>query len=361
MKIFKKISIVALFLFSTATNAQVILTHLGHHPFFQPQLTSISDLRNMIEVNKDDIKAGLNLAGLSEIYEPFMEQLPNTEIEKVYYKDGTKFDWMFHRKKGKGQVLIAKDVTWINKKSIEAYQFHIDTGEKRYTFAVPLICSNLSLRGVTKAPIAIIPPVLEIKEEAAAIEQEMIEAEEVSTSEPTATPIPIFAEPKIEIEKSQSNLAVRTTPASTESRLNFLADIGYLHQFDPAYHLLARIGAEIPLNDNLSLLGLIGAAPLIKESEGKDAYIMDFLIEYKFAEAFFDLGIGGWKTDGDENKESENSQLDIILALGTKIFGETDGFNVSLFVEARNGINEIDSYSTMSSFGRWGGGLRFKF
>ncbi len=361
MKIFKKISIVAIFLFSTATNAQVILTQLGHHPFSQPQLTSISDLRNMIEANKNDIKEGLVLAGLPEIYEPLMEQLPIAEIKKVYYEDGTEFDWMFHRKKGMGQVLIAKDVTWINKESIEAYQFYIDAGEKRYTFAVPLICSNLSLRGVTKAPIAIIPPVSEIKKEIVAVEQEMIEVEEVVVPEPATQPIPVFAEPEMKIETQQINPALAATKATTESKLKLLADLGYLHQFDPAYHLLARIGAEIPLNDKFSLLGLIGAAPLIKESEGKDAYVMDFLVEYKFAETFFDVGVGGWKTDGDENKKSENSQLDIILVLGTKIFGETDGFNVSLFVEARNGIDEIDSYSTMSSFGRWGGGLRFRF
>ena len=43
------------------------------------------------------------------------------------------------------------------------------------------------------------------------------------------------------------------------------------------------------------------------------------------------------------------------------IFGEKDEFNISLFIEARNGIEEIDSISTMSSFGRWGGGLRFRF
>ena len=73
------------------------------------------------------------------------------------------------------------------------------------------------------------------------------------------------------------------------------------------------------------------------------------------------MGIGGWITDGNKNNETENSQIDIITALETMIFGEKDKFNVSLFIEVRQGINELNDMHTVKSFGRYGGGLRSRF
>ena len=83
------------------------------------------------------------------------------KFKRLTLQDGTKFEWMFHRKKGMGPVLIAKDLTWINETPIIAFKFFIDSNNKRYNFVVPLICSNISLRGVTGVPIVIEKPVME--------------------------------------------------------------------------------------------------------------------------------------------------------------------------------------------------------
>lgn len=155
VKIFKNLSIfvVAIILFSQAANAQIIITKLGTHPFYRPSLASKSDLFSMIGYNVDDIEKGFELAGMSSVFDDFIDQVFDTKITKVNLGDGTKLEWMFHRKYGKGPVLLAQDITWINKEAIEAYQFNIDSGDKRYTFSVPFICNNISLRGVTGIPI----------------------------------------------------------------------------------------------------------------------------------------------------------------------------------------------------------------
>jgi len=360
MKILSKLStvVVLIFLFSTTSNAQVIITKLGIHPFHQPSLTSISDLLNMVEVNKNDIKEGLALAGFPDISDELLEQLHKTEIINISYGDGTKFDWMFYRKNGNGQVKILEDVTWVNKEPMEAFQFKIDANSKRYTFAVPLICSNLSLRGVTKAPVAIIPPPLIVAEVTEDVEVP-IEVEETAEAKPVVAPVPVVAKP--DVKKPKINPAIAAVPAAADLGLKLLGDLGYLHQFDPAHHLLARIGLEKALSDKFSILGLVGIAPHVSGDDGVTAYVADLMGEFDISRMFIDLGVGGWITSGDDDIEAENTQLDLILGIGSMIFGEKDDFNISLFLETRQGFNELNEMHSIKSFGRYGGGLRIRF
>ena len=68
--------------------------------------------------------------------------------------------------------------------------------------------------------------------------------------------------------------------------------------------------------------------------------------------------MGGWLTSGDDDLETENSQLDIIAAFGARVYGEPDEFNASLFVEARSGVDEMSDFG---DYGRLGFGVRFRF
>ena len=137
---------VVIFLFLQSVNAQAVITSLGNHPFYHTPLESTDDLLNMVKQNESDIQAGFMEAGIPSVFEDFIDQLPNAEIKKVEIKDGSHFEWMFGRKDGKGPIRLAKDVTWINKSSFSAFQFYIDSNEKRYTFIVPLVCGNLSTK-----------------------------------------------------------------------------------------------------------------------------------------------------------------------------------------------------------------------
>lgn len=358
MKLLKNLflAIVSIVLLNQPTNAQVVLIKLGHHPFYQPALTSVTDLMNMVQENKSDIKKGFELAGIADLFHDFMAQLPNAQISKVKLHDGTHFEWMFSRKKGVGPVLIAKNVTWINKAPIIAFKFHIDKSGKRYTFAVPLICSNIALRGVTLAPLAVVSPAKEIVDK-------MSDTKEVAVLPTTKKPTEKKAITKtksIKTKKDISPIGV-VVPKTSAVPLNFLADLGYLHQFDPGDYLTARIGIEKKINKKYSTLGLIGVVPLINGTDGKTAFVFDLLGEIVFSKSFIDLGLGGWLTKGDKNNKSENSQFDIITSIGTIIIGEEDDFNVSLFFEARHGLNELNDMHNIRSFGRYGGGLRFRF
>lgn len=348
------LAIVSIILLNQTVNAQIILTRLGYHPFHQPPLTSSTDLINMIQENESDIKIGFELAGIQNLFNDFIMQLPNTKISKVKLHDGTHFEWMLGRKNGIGPVVIAKEIIWINKTPISAFKFHIDKNGKRYTFAVPLICSNIALRGITLIPLAIAPPAKEIVNKTSETEEVAVLPTLYTTEKPTENK---------DIIKTKRDISPIDTvmPMASAVPLKFLADLGYLHQFDPGHYLFGRVGAEYNFTDKFSLLGLVGVAPHISGTDGKTAFVFDLFGEIVFSRSFIDLGLGGWFTKGDKNIKSENSQFDIITVIGTMIIGEKDDFNVSLFFEARHGLNELDDMHTIRSFGRYGGGLRFRF
>ncbi|MCI5131956.1 MAG: hypothetical protein D3904_10615 [Candidatus Electrothrix sp. EH2] len=149
--------------------------------------------------------------------------------------------------------------------------------------------------------------------------------------------------------------------------LHFVADMGYLRLSDPADYGFGRIGAEYVLNQRLSFLGMIGGAAKSDGSDGEDAWLVDLMLQYNvlflrvgdaWNPIFMGFGFGAWMSDGDDDIESEDSEVDIIAQVGTQIFGYSDGLNTSVFLEARSGIDEI---SDLSQYGRFGIGLRFRF
>jgi hypothetical protein len=152
------------------------------------------------------------------------------------------------------------------------------------------------------------------------------------------------------------------------SRTRFIADAGYLKQPDPADYGLGRIGIEYPLNERFSFMALAGGAVQAKGSDGMNAFVLDFLLNYNMqcqwptgttrSPVFMGIGLGGWMTSGDKDNPAEDSDVDLILNAGTKLYGEDDGFTVSFFLEARSALDEFDK---LSDYGRFGGGLRFRF
>ncbi len=333
---YRFVAVLSIILFFQTVSAQVILKQLGQHPFYQPSLTSLIELNTMINNNKSDVKNGFELVGLSELFDDFVLQLPNAKIEIVEICDNSHFEWMFARKNGEGPVRIVKDVTWIGKTPFSAFQFYIDKNGKRYNFTVPLICGNIALSEITRTPDVFVLPTEETLDKSSAVTT-------------------------YQSDKTKKDVVLPIVAAAGASALKFLSDIGYLHQFDPGHYFLGRVGAEYNFSDNFSLLGLVGVAPHISGTDGKNAFLADVLGEYKFGKSFINLGVGGWLTKGDDGIPTENTQLDLIGALGTRLFGEPDSFNISLFLETRQGLGELGSVHDIRSFGRYGGGLRFRF
>lgn len=333
-------------------SAQTVLTKVGQHPFLQPSLTSSTELITMLQDNENDLKKGFDLAGQSDLFDYFMMHLPNAQIVQINLPQWSHFEWMLGKKYGTGPVCIVKDVTWVNKAPLAVYQFYIDKSGNRYNFIVPLICGNIALRGITRSPAVIAIPT--------------VDTTPVVTAQPTVDTIDKPTEPIVEPTKQIVERKKDVSPAQglavTGARtFNFLTDLGYFHQFDPYDYLIVRAGAEYNFSNNYSGLALIGAAPLLRGTDGKTAFLIDLLVEINFSRSFVDLGIGTWITSGNDILKTENTQIDFITVIGTRIFGEPDAFNASLFLEARNGLEELNSIHNIRSFGRYGGGLRFRF
>jgi hypothetical protein len=154
--------------------------------------------------------------------------------------------------------------------------------------------------------------------------------------------------------------------APVSSMLRFVGDIGYLRLSDPADYLFARLGVEYsPFTgsslENISFLAMVGAAPKLSGSDGDDALLIDVIAQYNWSKAFdgfVGLGLGAWITDNNNDLDSDDSDIDLITNIGARVYGKSDDFNVSVFLEARNAVDEL---SDISQYGRFGAGLRFQY
>ena len=380
----KVLAIGLVFLFTSMSMAATTITKLGVNPFVTPSLTSVDDFRSMLSNYETDVKIGFDRAGRTDLINSFLEQAPYADMMLVEYPKGSTFDWMFFRNRASKSVSVVNDLTWGGNAPISAYQFNVDYDGYRYNFAVPLICGNIALRRVSQTPAVVVaPPVVKPdceSNEAYNSVTNNCDCKDGYTRNNSGLCIKDcdknevwnsvtnncdcedgYTRNSLGLCKDKLSLGAAVAPVAALGGLLWLADLGYGHQFDPAYHLIGRVGAEFPLAENFSLLGLVGYAPKIGGDDGASAFVADVLGEFKFGKSFVDLGVGYWGTGGDEDNKAENSHLDLILGTGTRLFGEPDGFNTSLFLETRQGFGEMGDMHEIRSFGRYLGGLRFRF
>ncbi|PIE65345.1 MAG: hypothetical protein CSA26_03205 [Desulfobacterales bacterium] len=316
-------SFICLILLVSLVQTAAALTEFGRNPFHQSPLTSDKEMKALFAERQDDIRNGLTRAGMPEIYEPLMIQLPRATVRTVSYPKGTRLQWMFFRKNGTGPVRIDKDVLWESEQPFSGYEFQIDFKGSRYTFVVPLACSNLALSDVGPIPPVVVPP------------------PPAPAPEPEPEPVP---EPP---------------PVAEVLPYTGTIDTGYLCQLDPANHLFLRGGFHYELNKDVTLLALFGVAPKIGGGrDSKTAFIFDAIANYHFGRAFTGFGIGGWLSGGDKDLDTEDDGLDLIFDLGYEFYEKPGTGKVLGFVEVRSAIDEISDFS---DYGRVGAGLRFVF
>jgi hypothetical protein len=143
------------------------------------------------------------------------------------------------------------------------------------------------------------------------------------------------------------------------SRLGVVADLGIARQFDPAWYAMGRIGMQYKFTRNVALLGLVGGFLHIDGTEGESAFVIDGILNFSNSSGFFvGVGAGAWFSDGDDDIEHEDSQIDLILNFGMRIFGDPMGTSTSIFFEGRSAYDEFDE---LEAYGRWIIGLRFLF
>ncbi len=384
-------------LISTAQAAHV-MTEFGLSPFHKPPLTSVADFQAMVDAKETDIRKGLALSGREDLIDPFFAQVKTAPITIVDYPKDTTMQWMFYKKKGVGEVKVVRDVLWANDTPFAAVTFDLELADKVATIIVPLECGNVALLREVAKPQVVVPPnqpptcVMTVAPEKAFCgEPVTINAGASSDPDGTITRMTVAIVDEqgnvvsqqdieagvlvAEVAMPCGNNTVQVTVYDNEGaasasdqcvvgihgmeRIRVLADVGFYRQFDPGTYLFGRVGAEYRITEAFSVIGMVGVAPHIDGSDGETAILVDVLGEYGFgSQHFVNFGLGGWITDGDSNIDAEDSQLDLIVGLGTRIHGEAEGFNVSLFGEIRAGVDELDD---LKEYGRFGAGLRFRF
>lgn len=394
------LTVMAVLLISVSVgNAATTLTEIGRSPFHQPPLKTKEDLVSMLKLKAPEVAKGFALAGRSDLYEVFMDQVAKTQVDLVQFPKGSQFEWMFYKKKGKGTVRIVKDVTWGNDKPFPGFQFPIEKDGIRYTFVIPLGCGNVALMGESKIPAVVVAPPPNKPPQcgmtvtpAKAFCGENITVDARTSSDPdgeiakmTVAVVDasgkVISQKVVEGKSLTSEVALpcgtntlkvtvadnkgleATSPACATqvtgiSRMRFIGDLGYYRQIDPSNYLFGRVGGEYRITDQFSLLGLVGWSPEVHGRDGASAFIADLLAEYSFSRYYVDLGVGAWLTNGDDDLEGEDSQLDMIAGFGARVYGEPESFNASVFVEVRSAFDEMDEFA---DYGRFGVGVRFRF
>ena len=306
--------------------AQTELNQLGRSPFIKPELKTVGDFQEMVKQTLPDLRSGFAMAGAPELFDDFVIQVEQSNIETVDVPVGEKFQWMIYRKAQRVEVM--KDVVWAGREPFKAFRLAVDQNGNRNIFVVPLICGNVALARTTAVPTP-----------APAVEQPAPDVPPVVAA-PAPAPAPVPA----------------TTPDSPWTdpvlkRGQLVADVGFLHQPDPANYLLFRVGYGYRFHDNYSVLGMIGFAPVVRGDDDTDSVLADLTAYYHFDRMHFGGGLGFWHS-------SRKDRADLIVNAGYRIYGEAYQRNVSLFLEARAAVDELND---LKKFIRYGGGVRVHF
>jgi len=148
--------IVALLIFVTATSFAETkkLKRIGLYTFVQVkgQVPTPEVMKMLFDRYADDIRAGFEQAGYSELYQPFMDQLKTAEFKEEQIAVGDKLMWMLFKSQGK--VKVAEDIEWAGKDPLPAFSVQVKKDWKIYDFVIPKPCGNIALRSITQA----IPP-----------------------------------------------------------------------------------------------------------------------------------------------------------------------------------------------------------
>jgi hypothetical protein len=104
-------------------------------------------MKKLLDLYAADIKYGFDLAGASDLYLPFLDQLKTATFEEKSLPIGDKLMWMLFRSHGK--VKIVQDIEWAGKEPLEVFAFNVVKDYKNYEFVMPRPCGNISLRSIT--------------------------------------------------------------------------------------------------------------------------------------------------------------------------------------------------------------------
>jgi len=110
-------------------------------------------MKTIVEKYSEDIKYGFDLAGYSDLFLPFIDQIKQSAFKEKELAVGDKMMWMIFRSQGK--VKIVYDLEWAGKEPLPVFSFTVAKGDKNYEVIMPKSCGNISLLKVEAIPSAI--------------------------------------------------------------------------------------------------------------------------------------------------------------------------------------------------------------
>ncbi|MCK4942955.1 MAG: hypothetical protein KAS65_05225 [Candidatus Aminicenantes bacterium] len=381
--------IVLVFLFSVnSLFAEKEVKRLGVNPFYRSKDLKAEDIQTIANDRVGEVKIGFEEAGYGDLFFAFIEQLKSAQIEFIEIQPGDTIMWMMF-KRGK-RVYVEKDVIWAGKKPFLAYRFVITRDLKEHVFIVPKICGNISLKSTTELPPPPPPPPppnqpptcdLQVNP-TDAFAGELITLDASGSSDPDGKIVSVkftinydngeLLEEKVletppwiyetKIKKAGTYKLIAVVKDNDGAEINgencqkevflkkrgfIVGDLGILYMPDPATWILARVGYMYKFSESVSIIGLVGAAPEISDSEDDTTAILgDVTLTFWLSKFFVGAGVGVFHT-------SVDTRFDLIINTGF-MFAK----HVGLFVEGRVAFDEFSDIQTRS---RYGGGLRIIF
>jgi hypothetical protein len=138
---------IAIFALSTFAETKK-LKSIGQYTFvrIRGNVPTQEVMKMLVDRYAADIKYGFDLAGASDLYLPFMEQLKTANFTEESLPVGDKLYWMLFRSQGK--VKVAMDIEWAGKAPLDVFAFTVAKDFKAYEFVMPRPCGNISLRSI---------------------------------------------------------------------------------------------------------------------------------------------------------------------------------------------------------------------
>lgn len=382
-----------------AVQAETELEQLGVNPLYGPELKSNEDFRDMVKETLADLKIGFEQAGSTDLFEEFVKQAEQPDIREIDVNPGEKLQWMIF-KKGTA-VLVIRDVVWVGKEPFAAFLLNVDKAGVRYPFVISAKSGNVSLALTRPMPAKELAPNEVPFCEVAISPINLSTGEDVTVdASQSADPDGTILSMLVQVEGANNtviskniidtppfiarlamtqpgNYSIRVSvtddkgkesysPGCPETMVtvtapgeatvqksqpgHFQADMAIMHQHALAY-LPLRIGYDYRLSESFSILGMVGAAPVIDGKDDDASIMADVTGNFHRQRMFFGAGVGAWHSTMDD-------RFDVIINASYRVYGEVEQFNISLFIEGRAAFDQLDG---LNDYGRLGAGLRFQF
>jgi len=121
------------------------LREIGRFKFAQIEdiVPPAEAMKILVDRYSSDIEKGFGMAGYSDVYQPFMEQVKQSAFEERQLAVGERMEWMLFR--SQGTIKLVRDLEWAGADPLPSISFTVVSENKKYEFIMPKTCGNISL------------------------------------------------------------------------------------------------------------------------------------------------------------------------------------------------------------------------